>query len=702
VAGPVLGGLIGVVAFASSLGFALVDPRFIDWVMYGDLRIHFLGWHTYRGAPWQWPIGANPFFGYPVGTSVALTDSLPLMAAAFKAIDPLLPTRFQYIGLWLLLCFVLQGVFGALLMRVLTPRVPAQALGSTLFVLAPVLIHRTGHPALTAHWLLLAALWLHVKDRDVQPLTARRCLGWAAIVTVAAATHAYLTFMVVTLAAAHLGGQALGSRRNIWRAAVALGGILTIVALVAWQAGYFVVERASDLERGDLGNYSIDMRAPLTPLSTASSLGRHVLPTVRDAPEPYAYLGLGVLLLLAVALGSAVATRHRFSAVSLARQGPLVITLAGLTVMALGPTIRAGGVTLVAYDVEWWGPLAVFRANHRMFWPTLYALTFVGLAGVCRLRPAFAVAVIAGAVAVQAADLGDAYTQARRIREAEWRTPLHDPFWRLVPPQYQRVTVAPTNLCAVERLVDFEPMALITGDFRLPLNAGAAARFSTGAVQEYCNALAHQIAAGTLDSNTLYVFQRDLAADWMPRMAQPTVCIPVNGYVACTTRESYVRWQHLVDATAAVLPPVEEFLHAAGDLEAEYVRMGHTPVSLAGTIEERVGAIRMYLLFRLTGCDHVTALDKIIRTLAGEHEPRACGNPLVVRSPLPGAEDTFAFRRALETHLRALGRPAVATRLDLEGEAVWLHEYARARLDELSDEAAQDRVRKLVRRAANR
>jgi hypothetical protein len=157
-----------------------------------------------------------------------------------------------------------------------------------------------------------------------------------------------------------------------------------------------------------------------------------------------------------------------------------------------------------------------------------------------------------------------------------------------------------------------------------------------------------------------------------------------------------------VDATASVLPPADEFLNGYADLDQEYDRMARPPASLAGSVEERVGAIRQYLVYRLTGCDHAQARDKILRTLAGTAEPKACGNPMLPASPPTGPEDTFAFRRDLDARLRALGRPLVATRIDLEGEAVWLHEYARARLAGQSDEAAQDTVRALVRNATNR
>ena len=193
---PLAGGVIGLVAFASSLGLDLLDPRNVDWLLHGDWRIHFLGWHLFRHGPWTFPIGATPLLAAPIGSSVGLTDSIPIAAFLAKALDPVLPADVQYLGLWLAGCFVLQGVFGALLLRLVTDRVLLQVLGAALLVLSPPLVFRVPHPALTAHWLLLAALWFYFR-RGRDAVSRRALAGWAALAGVASATHPYLLVMVL-------------------------------------------------------------------------------------------------------------------------------------------------------------------------------------------------------------------------------------------------------------------------------------------------------------------------------------------------------------------------------------------------------------------------------------------------------------------------------------------------------------------------
>jgi hypothetical protein len=113
---------------------------------------------------------------WPMGGSVGLTDSIPRWPRWSSLFSAWLPPLFQFIGMWLVLSAALQGAFGALLMQLATPRPVLQWLGAMLFVLSPPLIIRFGHLALTAHWLLLAALWLALQA-DADRVSRRRAVA---------------------------------------------------------------------------------------------------------------------------------------------------------------------------------------------------------------------------------------------------------------------------------------------------------------------------------------------------------------------------------------------------------------------------------------------------------------------------------------------------------------------------------------------
>jgi hypothetical protein len=153
--------LAGLAAFALFSGFSALSPTRLYWVMDNfDLPTHYLGWQYFREAPWlQWPIGSIPLYGYDAPGNIVLTDSIPLLALLFKLFSAWLPWDFQYFGIWVLACFLLQAWFAGKILQ----RFSSSALfclgGSFLFATATVFVCRIYfHPALAGQWLLLAAM----------------------------------------------------------------------------------------------------------------------------------------------------------------------------------------------------------------------------------------------------------------------------------------------------------------------------------------------------------------------------------------------------------------------------------------------------------------------------------------------------------------------------------------------------------------
>ena len=516
--------------------------------------MHFLGWHTYRATPWQMPPGANPYFGHPVGTSVALTDSIPIFALLFKLLDPWLPTRFQYIGLWLLVSHVLQGVFGALLVRCVTPHRALQVLGAALLVMAPVLLHRTGHPALTAHWLLLAALWLHFRSADAQAALSRRALvRWTVVISVVAATHPYLGFMVLSLFTAHMAAVALRAEvhpvpQNCWRSAdkchVLRGRVVAVRILCRSIAG--------DLVGESFGEFSMNALSPVAPLDYSTVLGPLVFPSVVQTVEGYSYLGIGLIALaVPAAVGWARTRRDRHERSQLP-VWPLFVVMLVLTAMALGPVVHAGNAVAFRYPEELWGPLRLFRANGRMFWPALYGLSFAIIAGICRLRSRLAQTLLMIAVAAQAIDVSRAYIGAQGLRRTTWQTPFADDFWRVATPAYRHLVAIPPNICSPQG-IDFHPVALLAGDHGVSVNAAMAARYDGEKLRQYCDELPG-LAKGGIRPDTLYVLQPASAARFMQDAADPLICARVDGHVACVREDTANEWRGAVSVPLERVP----------------------------------------------------------------------------------------------------------------------------------------------------
>ncbi len=252
---------MGAAYFIAIQGPRIVDPRQISWLR-GDYLNHFLGWHMFRQESWQFPPGAIRTLLYPYGTAIGLTDSIPLFAFTFKAFHPVLPVDFQYIGLWLMCAFALQGTFAVLLVRTLTSSVALQLTAAALLFLSPPMLYRLGHPALDSHWLLLASVWMYViSDRTA---TRRRLLaGWLILVGVAAATHAYLTVMVCGIAAAAHVRLMVEDRHRVLSAAASLLTLAGAVVSVWWAAGFFTVPSAA-MRAAGMEEFSMNLLSFIT------------------------------------------------------------------------------------------------------------------------------------------------------------------------------------------------------------------------------------------------------------------------------------------------------------------------------------------------------------------------------------------------------------------------------------------------------
>jgi Family of unknown function (DUF6311) len=690
----VLGGLAGFICYTNSFGLFVVDPRNYDWLLHGDWKIHFLGWVLYRHGPWTIPLGATPHLAWPIGTSVGLTDSIPIFAYIFKLLSPLLPTDFQYIGLWMLLCFVLQGVFGALLMRTVTSRPVLQVLGAALMVMTPPFAFRFGHPALAAHWLFVAGLWLYFRQgADVPSWTS--LAGWAAITSIAAATHPYLTLMVLVLAGAAHARQIIANFRRTPQVLAHSFVVVGLTTISLWQSGYFVVGDEGNLQVGGFGHYSLNVLGPLMPMTGSRLFGSGPFETATLGQyEGYAYLGAGLLLLGVVAILrlAKAAWRPRFHHRQL-QHVPLALGFVFLTLLALSPVVTMGSQILFKYDSSWWGPLTVFRASGRMFWPVYYAMAAGILMAVARLRFWIALPLLTIGVLLQATDLSAHYTALRHVRTIGFRDPLESRFWRVVPPHYKRLTLVPTNICGDLRAIDYTSFSLIAGRHGMAINAGFAARYDVEKVRRYCATYHDELRLGVLSTDELYVIRPDWIADFHKASTTPLVCTMVDQYGVCAVAETYARWQDSYDIVRSALPSNAEFATFYGLLDDEYrARLQRPPRPVNSSPEERIIALTRYLSYRYAGCSNEESRDKTLRELRGQREVRLCEAPSRAGG-LPPANETFAFRTALEAFFQERAGPQNwTTHVDPEGEAVWIQLYANERLKGRDDRQARDEV----------
>ncbi|WP_199099953.1 DUF6311 domain-containing protein [Dyella sp. ASV21] len=515
--------LLGVAAFVLVTGGNLFVPGNVLWLQHQDLAQSYLGWAFYRHDPWSWPWGANPSYGLEIHSSVYYSDSIPLLAMLLKPLSPLLPEPFQYFGLWVLLCFVLQAVFAWRLLALASDSLPVRLLGSVFFVLAPPMLLRLGgHMALFGQWSILAGLWLYLRP------SSRPRFAWTALVAVTMLIHAYLFLMVTLLWMADLLRRALEDRaaakgsllRSCLRQLPEVMQVLLVTGVVAWAAGFFMVPGGGQAASG-FGYYKMNLLAPFN--GAGWSWFGLSAPQAAGEYEGFNYLGLGGLVVCLLALLVQVIERRRASS-SRRRVWPLAAVALVLTVVAITQHVGVGAWQVTLSLPAWLERKvshASIQSTGRLFWVAYYALLLWAFFTLARVLSARALAIVlAVALVLQLADLYPGLMQlhqtlVQRTQVADTAR-LHGPFWDAAGQRYTRLRRVPTRVLAP----GWEVLARYALEHRMGTDAVQVARVNWKLFNRLRDEQLKRIADATPETQTLYILDDALAAT-VARSARP-------------------------------------------------------------------------------------------------------------------------------------------------------------------------------------
>ncbi len=500
--------LVGVLTFLAVYGPRTLDVTATDWLTGGkDLTLHFLGWEFFRHDPWAFPVGTISSYGYPFGSSTSATDSITLLAVGFKLFDPVLPDRFQYFGWWTLVCFALQGIFGGLLLSRITRNRAWIFIGTAFFTLSPVML-RPSHTALCGHWLVLAALYLYFKGRDGRVSIA----PWITVNVLAILIQPYLAFMTLLVYVGHEIDEALRTKKPLPGLSRSAAVVLALV-FSGWAVGLLGAGAAST-SRAQFGFYSMNLAALVNPMGWSSVL--EPLPTATEGQTAgFNFLGLGMMLLAAVAIGASIRERRRNGGGHPRRESRiswgLAFVIASLSLFALSNTITLFGRVIVRYPLP--GRIldlcAIFRSSGRMFWPVYYLIYLFALGALFRSfrdkAAKIGTAVLSVALVVQVADMAGSpllkTKRAVRSRPVIYQSPLRSPFWADAAARYRHVVFLPP------KIDDYEAFAFYALKYGMTLNTGYFARAPVGRIAGHARRLTDDVKRGVVDEGRLYVIK---------------------------------------------------------------------------------------------------------------------------------------------------------------------------------------------------
>lgn len=506
------GGLLGALAFILVLGLTPLDVTNDVFCRGGfiekDIQQHYAGWLFYRQSSLGFPLCIAKNINWPQGLSIAYTDSIPLFAALFRLLSAFLPATFQYFGGFTFLCLILQGAFGARLLGLFSKGLAAPLIGDVLFVFSPVLWERVlRHTSLAAQFFVVAALYYYFLGRR-QNRFAFAELFILNILSIS--IHPYFVPMTYAVTLALLVGYAVRTRRWL-HPALWLAADLGLTVAAGWALGLFYGDATGGSE-ALYGYFSMNLNSLWNPAGVGGVDWSLFLPMQNQTGgnyDAFAYLGAGVLAVLALGLVAALLQKQLHPMRLLRRHWPLALVCLVLTLFAVSHVITANGATLAVLPL----PDAaiklcsVFRSGGRMFWPAYYLLFCTAFALTQRLpKGQKSCLVLAGMLAaVQLADLSPGLYQ-RHEAFAQTQTSSASPadltsdFWQQAAGRYDVLA----SMDGIQH--DALHLALYAADLGMATTDPFAARFDATALAQQREAWLEQLARGETDAATLYLF----------------------------------------------------------------------------------------------------------------------------------------------------------------------------------------------------
>ncbi|MBP5464808.1 MAG: hypothetical protein J6Y13_06530 [Treponema sp.] len=372
--------LLAALCFILIYGVRILNPVYDDWLLAGgDLSQHYIGWEGYRNGNWTFPIGLSDTLTYPTSISVIFTDSIPLPAVFFKLLSPLLPETFQYWGLWGLAGFVLTALVSAILVRKYSPNTACTVLTSLFFTLSPTILQRLyGHESLGGgQWLVIASLLPLAFYREHYHHIRKAAVFWGLLAFLCVGIHIYFAVTCFFSLIAFCLYDLLTTKKL--KTAFASGTSYGLTALATtWLLGG-LKGGIKGKGAGEVGEFSANLNCLINPLEYSRFFPG--LPIHGNGQyEGFAYLGLGIFVLLAVSLILLTTTggKKAFSRIPYNRQKAIAFAIAAMLsfLFALSPLVTFGSRLLFTIPL----PHAVnkllvtFRSTGRMVWLCYYII----------------------------------------------------------------------------------------------------------------------------------------------------------------------------------------------------------------------------------------------------------------------------------------------------------------------------------------
>jgi len=515
----IIGAVSGALVFILIFGVSVIVPTNTDWLFayVGDATQHQLGWEFYRNSPVTFPVCLTDGLSCEGAVSCLYSDSIPLFAMIFKAISPVLPDNFQYFGIWGVMCFALNGGFGALLLYRIKPDILFASAGSLFYSMFPPTADRImHHNSLGAIWLIIIPLILCLDRNKEYKHKFTYPLLWSLNCGLAAAIHPYFLPMIFTV----MAGFAILSvfrDKQLKKAVTVTVSSAAASVLTLFVTGAFY--GSGSYADGGFGLYSSNLNTFFNGMGHSSFLKD--LPSFDGQGEGFGYIGLGAIICCIIAVAAVIVHisrqegSFRHNAASLIKRYKVeiiafIIVFAVSFFWAVSDRITLNRTVIIDLPMPYLvrGALSVFRASGRFIWLAGILLTTAALAGVSKLGKKTAIIAAVLCIAVQALDLRDWYSAQHDqfAFQPEYEFALKDEKWDELTADSDEIIFLPMAERYGLYMDMYFDFAQLAEKKHMSLSSFYLARLDFDAVSQYAQKEYTALKNGKGRKDVLYVF----------------------------------------------------------------------------------------------------------------------------------------------------------------------------------------------------
>jgi hypothetical protein len=475
-------------------GIKVINPRNVGWLSVGD-GTGEISWEFFRKQPiFQFPFGLNPKYGLEISSTAVLDGQIPLFSFIFHPISNLLPERFQYIGIFMLINFALNFYFAKRIFLFLKFNEYQSIISASILASSPVILNRVvenTHYSFTSAWVIFAAIYL--------VLSGNLNFGkWIILFMFSVLNHLYyIPFLFILF----LVALSLPNKHKILRikGLLNLASLLLVSGLLMYISGFFY--GGSSSKDVGYGLFRSTLLSPIDPSGWSSFIPDLNQPD--GSYEGFAYIGLPAIIFILIYL--VLIGRRNINNSSL-NFTPLWTSAIMLFIFALSNKIAFGPYELFTFRIPEFISIIpdTFRSTGRFSWllAFLFFIYFSYKVSLKISQKSFSIILTVIFIFGFVDYLPQINSSKNNKFRIQYETSLKDKSWESISECYKNIRVYPPTV-GVVNYYDFVNIAM---EQSLGINTGRFGRVDQNAILGAYDLMHEEFNTGIYRTDSFYVF----------------------------------------------------------------------------------------------------------------------------------------------------------------------------------------------------